>query len=245
MNETFWGLYETQISALRNSTSSEDANMIMLETAKFLVENIDLSENTLNVYDKFGIRKLFAGYNALGGAVNEFYDTQREYLDPAARNGAIGQKLTATSEQICNTALELKLLQEKESELLKKEEELTKLEKELTVWSEKVIHLRNVEQNAAKEVECYEEAYKKLEKAIKEYDDEVSFWEAHLGENSRITNKMKAYGVPSIGNLLDSIEKIKENIQFDLKALDTLIKKIMEDERQIREEVLKKQNKIV
>lgn len=36
MNETFWGLYEAQISALRTSTSPEEANQIMLETAKLL-----------------------------------------------------------------------------------------------------------------------------------------------------------------------------------------------------------------
>lgn len=44
MNDTFWGLYEAHISALRSCTMPEEANMILLETAKFLVEHIDLSD---------------------------------------------------------------------------------------------------------------------------------------------------------------------------------------------------------
>ena len=108
MNETFWGLYEAQISALRSCSSPEEANMIMLETAKFLVEHIDLSDATVSQYDKFGIRKLFAAHNALGGAVTSFYEAERDRLDPAARNGAIGQKLAAISEQITSTTEALK-----------------------------------------------------------------------------------------------------------------------------------------
>ena len=117
MNETFWGLYEAQISALRACASPEEANMIMLETAKFLVEHIDLSDATIAQYDKFGIRKLFAAHNALGSAVTTFYDTQKEQLDPAARNGAIGKKIDVIAEQITTTADALEKLKEFEKDL--------------------------------------------------------------------------------------------------------------------------------
>ena len=134
MNETFWGLYEAQIAALKDCKSPEEANLIMLETAKFLVEHVDLSDSTMGLYDKFGIRKLFAAHNALGAAVTAFYDAKKDVLDPGARNGAIGQKITTLTEQIASTAAALQQLQELEKDLFAKEDELKALEKELEDW---------------------------------------------------------------------------------------------------------------
>ena len=245
MNETFWGLYEAQISALRACSSPEEANMIMLETAKFLVEHIDLSDATVSQYDKFGIRKLFAAHNALGGAVTSFYEAERERLDPAARNGAIGQKLAAISEQITSTAEALKRLQELEKELFAKEDELISLERELEEWKQKAAHLQDTETNAAAGIQRYKDQYAQLEAAVTGHSEEIAFWEAHLGEDSAIIEKMKIYGVASIDGLLASIEKLKTNIRQDLKALDVVIKKIVDQEAQIRSVVLRKQNKIV
>ena len=242
MNETFWGLYEAQISALRSCSSPEEANMIMLETAKFLVEHIDLSDATIAQYDKFGIRKLFAAHNALGGAVTSFYDTQRDQLDPAARNGAIGQKLAAISEQITSTEDALKKLQELEKELFAKENELVALEKELEALEQKAAHLHDTEANAVSEIQRYKEQFDQLDTIIAGYTDEIAFWDSHLGEDSAIITKMKAYGVASIGDLLANIEKLKTNIRQDLRALDVVIKKIVDQESYVREAVLRKQN---
>lgn len=245
MNETFWGLYEAQISALRACASPEEANMIMLETAKFLVEHIDLSDATIAQYDKFGIRKLFAAHNALGSAVTTFYDTQKEQLDPAARNGAIGKKIDVIAEQITTTADALEKLKELEKDLFAKEGELVALEKELEELERKAAHLHDTEENAAAEIQRYKEQFEQLETIISGYTDEIAFWDAHLGENSAIIAKMKAYGVSSIGDLLASIEKLKANIRQDLKALDTVIKKVVDHEANVRAAVLRKQNKIV
>lgn len=245
MNETFWGLYEAQIAALRACASPEEANMIMLETAKFLVEHIDLSDTTIAQYDKFGIRKLFAAHNALGGAVTAFYDAKKEQLDPAARNGAIGKKIDSVSEQISTTASALKKLQELEKDLFAKEGELAALEKELEALEQKAAHLHETEDNAAKEIRRYKEQFEQLDAIMAGYADEIAFWEAHLGEDSAIIVKMRAYGVSSIGDLLASVEKLKTNIQQDLKALDTVIKKVVDQEAQIRDAVLRKQNKLV
>ena len=245
MNETFWGLYEAQISALRACASPEEANMIMLETAKFLVEHIDLSDTTIAQYDKFGIRKLFAAHNALGSAVTTFYDSQKEQLDPAARNGAIGKKIDTISEQISTTAAELEKLQELEKDLFAREGELVALEKELEELEQKAAHLHDTEENAAAEIQRYKEQFEQLDTIISGYTEEIAFWDAHLGEDSAIIAKMKAYGVSSIGDLLTSIEKLKANIRQDLKALDTVIKKIVDQEANVRTAVLRKQNKIV
>ena len=245
MNETFWGLYEAQISALRACSSPEEANMVMLETAKFLVEHIDLSDATVSKYDKFGIRKLFAAHNALGGAVTSFYEAERERLDPAARNGAIGQKLATISSQITSTAEALERLQKLEKELFAKEDELISLEKELEEWKQKAARLQDTETNAAAGIQQYKDQYAQLEAVVIKHTEEIAFWEAHLGEDSAIIEKMKIYGVASIDGLLSSIEKLKTNIQQDLKALDVVIKKIVDQEAQVRAAVLRKQNKIV
>ena len=245
MNETFWGLYEAQISALRACASPEEANMIMLETAKFLVEHIDLSDTTIAQYDKFGIRKLFAAHNALGGAVTAFYDAKKDQLDPAARNGAIGQKLTSISEQIDSTANDLEKLHKSEQELFAKEAELVALEKELGDMKQKVAHFHNLEANAAAEIQRYKEQFEKLDSIMTEYVDEIAFWDAHLGENSAIIANMESYGVSSVGELLNNIEKLKTNIRENLEALDTVIKKIVDQGMQTREAILRKQNKTV
>ena len=245
MNEIFWGLYEAQISALRTCSSPAEANMIMLETAKFLVEHIDLSDATIAQYDKFGIRKLFAAHNALGGAVTSFYDEQKDQLDPAARNGAIGQKLTIISEQITSTTDALKKLQELEKELFAKESELASLEKELEALKRKATHLHETEAKAAAEIRRYKEQFAQLDSIIAGYADEIAFWESHLGEDCGIVAKMRSYGVSSVEGLLSSIEKLKNNIQQDIKALDTVIKKIVDQEATVRAAVLRKQNKIV
>lgn len=245
MNEAFWGLYEAQISALRTCSSPEEANMIMLETAKFLVEHIDLSDATISQYDKFGIRKLFAAHNALGSAVTSFYEAKKDQLDPAARNGAIGQKITTISEQITSTADALKKLQKLEKELFAKESELAALEKELEEWKQKAAHLRDTEANAAAEIQRYKEQFDQLDAVVTGYADEIAFWEAHLGEDSAIIEKMKTYGVASIDGLLSSIETLKSNIRQDLRALDVVIKKVVDQETQVRDAVLRKQNKIV
>lgn len=245
MNETFWGLYEAQISALRSCASPEEANMVMLETAKFLVENIDLSDTTIAQYDKFGIRKLFAAHNALGGAVTAFYDAEKDQLDPVARNGAIGKKIEAVSEQISTTAGALEKLQDLEKDLFAKEGELSALEKELAELEQKAAHLHETESNAAAEIQRYKEQFEQLDAIMAGYAEEIAFWEAHLGEDSAIIAKMKAYGVSSIGDLLSNIENLKTNIQQDLKALDLIIKKVVDQEAIVKDAVLRKQNKIV
>ena len=245
MNETFWGLYEAQMSALRACSSPEESNMIMLETAKFLMENIDLSSATIAQYDKFGIRKLFAAHNALGGAVTSFYDSQKDKLDPAARSGAIGQKITTLTEQIDSTDKALKQLQELEKDLFAKEDELNTLKKELEDWQRKAKHLQETETTAAAEIQKYKDQFEQLDAVISGHADEIAFWEAHLGEDSEIIRCMSVYGVSSLQDLLTSINKLRDSIQYDLKALDAVIGKVVKAEEAAKDAILKKQNKIV
>lgn len=245
MNETFWGLYEAQIAALKACQSSEDANLIMLETAKFLVEHVDISDSTMSLYDKFGIRKLFAAHNALGTSVTVFYNTKKDVLDPGARNGAIGQKIDTLTEQITSTAAALQKLQELEKDLFAKEDELKALEKELQDLQQKAEYLRKTESTAAAEIQKYKNQFEQIDAIMTGYAEEIAFWEAHLGENSEIVRCMSVYGVSSLQDILSNINELRENIQYDLKALDTVIGKIINAEQSMRNAVLKKQNKLI
>lgn len=245
MNETFWGLYEAQIAALKDCKSPDEANLIMLETAKFLVEHVDLSDNTMGMYDKFGVRKLFAAHNALGSAVTGFYDAKKDVLDPGARNGAIGQKIATLSEQITSTATALQQLQELEKDLFAKEDKLKALEKELEDWQQKAKHLRETQATAAAEIQKYKDQFEQLDAIMTGYAEEVAFWEAHLGENSEIVRCMSVYGVSSLQDLLNNINKLRDSIQYDLKALDAVIGKVVKAEETAKDAILKKQNKMV
>ena len=126
-----------------------------------------------------------------------------------------------------------------------KEGELAALEKELEELKQKAAHLHETEDNAAAKIQSYKVQFEQLDAVMAGYADEIAFWEAHLGEDSAIIVKMKAYGVFSIGDILSSVEKLKANIRQDLRALDMVIKKVVDQEAQIKEAVLRKQNKLV
>ena len=245
MNETFWGLYEAQIAALKDCNSPDKANLIMLETAKFLVEHVDLSDGTMGLYDKFGIRKLFAAHNALGTSVTAFFDSKKDVLDPGARSGAIGQKIATLTERIASADAALQQLKELEKDLFAKEDELKALEKELEDWQRRAKHLRETETTAATEIQKYKDQFEQLDAIMAGYAEEIAFWEAHLGEDSAIIDKMKVYGLSYVEDLLAGIEELKANIQQDLKALDMIIKKVVDQEAYVRAAVQRKQNKIV
>ncbi len=245
MNETFWGLYETQIAALKACATPAEENMVLLETAKFLIENLDCSETTMGQYDKFGIRKLFAAHNALGGAVVSFYDNQRSALDPAAQTGAIGKKITAVSEQIKDTSTSLQQLQVLESDLLARENELIALQGDLESWRQKVNQLRAIDEAAESQIQQYQEQFTQLDKIVAEHTQELRFWEAYLEEDSNIVQSMSAYGISSVQGLLDRIGQLQGNISSGLKTLDAMIGTVVKSEEAARDAILKKQNKLV
>lgn len=245
MNDTFWGLLGAQIEALKNAATPEESNTILLETAKFLAGSVDVSQCALSGYNKFAIRKLFASYGALGADVCSFYENAKSLLDPAAQAGTIGKKIESTAAQITAVESALKELTEQENALFAKEGELAAKEAELRAMRNKAEHLRNSEANTAREIENYKKQFQQLDVAAREYQEELAFWKAHLGEDSTIINNMKAYGVGSIGDLLSGVDTLKTNIQQDLKALDTLIEKVVKDEELLRNEILRKQNKMV
>lgn len=331
MDSTFIGLLQSQISSLQESESNSDSNIIVLETIKLLLRNVDLSSETLSQYDKFGMRRLFAAYGEVGKQVCSFYDGGKPYLDPAALNGSIGKTITETAGQIEATTVAFDEMTIKEADLLKKEEELRALDSKYKTLQEKTAELKAIHETVSDavisaiekeneqmeadikkgkkrketvadenkklrkllseveeantevdderrriktnitaiiekhhdeieaiytgssksldeikaDIERYIREFETLDAAVLEYAKTRAFYEMWLGENSTIIETMRKYGLESIGQLADAINNAKANTEYELKAYDTVVKKIVTAEEAAREAIEKKQNKIV
>ena len=168
MDATFLGLLNAQINTLQQSETDAESNFIILETVKLLMDNLNVSEDNLSLYDKFGIRRLFASFGEVGKGVCTFFDEQRSFLDPQALNGSIGTTLKKTSDQIESILNAIKELEEKEDELLNKEEELRKLNDEYKKLADKTVSLREIAQKVSDSViKSICEENSKLEEDIK------------------------------------------------------------------------------
>lgn len=331
MDATFIGLLQSQISALQESGSNSDSNIIVLETIKLLLRNMDLSSETLSQYDKFGMRRLFAAYGEVGKQVCSFYDGSKPYLDPAALNASIGKTITQTAEQIEATTAAFDEMTIKEADLLKKEEEMRALDSKHKSLQSKATELKAIyetvsdvvisaiekeneqmeadikkgkkrketvsdeneklrkllsgveeantevddEQRRIKtnitaiiakhhdeieaiymcssksldeikaDIERYIREFETLDAAVLEYAKTRAFYEMWLDENSTIIETMRKYGLESIGQLAEAINNARANAEYELKAYDTIVKKVVTSEEAAREAIAKKQNKVV
>ena len=330
IDKTLWGLVETQLEALKNADRKE-ANTLLLETAKLLISQIDVSEKVITEYDKFDIRELFAAYSDFASKAVSFYTVNQDKLDPAALNGKLGQKLSSATVEVQSVSTALKSLKETEEDLIKTEAELETIKKEYDSLLEKVLSLRTIrdtmtpsvlramqeeidnleieikksskehgklkkeldkvndeyqeickelsvladskiekcdqlidvitrhfdtlrvlfenEQISADEmlakISEYKELYKKLEESVSETSDVLALYELQMGENSKIVDSMKKYGVKSLASALDDIDRIKKTIEDDIKAYDLILQKVVKGEEGIRAEIERRQGKKV
>ena len=331
MDATFIGLLQSQIKSLQGSESANDSNIIILETIKLLLDNVDSSSDTLSQYDKFGMRRLFAAYGEVGKKVCTFYNDGKPYLDPSALNGSIGKTVIETSEQIIRTSAAFDELTAKEAELLTRENELKEIEAKYTSLRSKTAELRTLadtvsesaisvieseneqleteikkgkkrkdsvddenkrlrkllsevedantevdsEQRRIKtnitaiiekhhdeiksvysgsgksldeiksDIERYISEFETLDSAVVEYAKTKAFYETWLGENSTIIETMRKYGLESIAQLADAIQTAKSNAEYELKAYDSIVKRIITAEETAREAIGRKQNRLI
>lgn len=331
MDATFIGLLQSQINSLQESEAISDSNIIILETIKLLLRNVDLSADTLSLYDKFGMRRLFAAYGEVGKQVCTFYDGSKSYLDPAALQGSIGKTITETEGQIEATVVAFDEMSIKEADLLAKEDELKAIDAKYKVLQDKTTELRAIHETVSEsvistiekeneqleadikkgtkhretvadqnkklrkllseveeanteiddeqrriktnitaiiekhhdeiqaiyvgssksldeikaDIERYISEFESLDAAVLEYAKTRAFYSTWLGENSTIIETMRKYGLESIGQLADVINNAKANAEYELKAYDTVVKKVVTAEETAREAIAKKQNKVV
>lgn len=330
LDKNFWGLLESQLEALKIS-EDKDANIVLLETAKLILSNVDASAETLKSYDKFDIRELFAIYADVASSATDFFESNRELLDPAALSGSIGKKLEIATSEIASTKRSLETIKTTEKLLLENEEELLSLKKtykeldakiselkavkdmmspeiiekmksdvelykievqkleaeykqiegELKDLSEELSDIKTSVSNAHEDkmhlsnemiaiiskhyktlkmlfenhnkdvdeliasIKEYQDAYNSMENELSTYTDTLSIYEEYLGENSKIVESMKKYGVKSLNSALDDITRIKNTIDSDLAAYDLIIQKILIHEEDIRKELSRRQGKMI
>lgn len=91
----------------------------------------------------------------------------------------------------------------------------------------------------------YQEIYARMENEVAQNAETLSAYEAYLGENSKIVESMKKYGVKSLESALEDISRIKKTIDEDLSAYDLILQKILLHEEDIKKELERRQGKMV
>ena len=177
VDKNFWGLLETQIETLKNS-SGKDANTLLLETAKLLLSQVDSSEAALEAYDKFDIRELFAAYADFATETSAFYDANKGKLDPVALNGKMGQKLESAISENKRISDALTELNQNEKALLAEETELEHNKKEYADLSAKVESLREIRDTMTPAV-------------LKAMKEEIDDLESQIKKSSKEHGKLK------------------------------------------------------
>lgn len=89
----------------------------------------------------------------------------------------------------------------------------------------------------------YQATYSRLEVETAQNAETLSAYEAYLGENSKIVESMKKYGVKSLNAVLDDISRIKKTIDDDLAAYDLILQKVIIHEEEIRKGIERRQGR--
>lgn len=244
MDATFIGLLQSQINSLQESEADSDSNIIILETIKLLLCNVNLSADTLSLYDKFGMRRLFAAYGETGKQICSFYDSCKYYLDPAAMIGSIGKTITETEGQIKATTAAFDEMSTKEADLLAKEDELRANDAKYKVLKDKTTELRAIHETVSEDViSAIEKENEQLEADIKKgkkhkeaVADENKKLRKLLSEveetNTEVDNEQSKIKM----NIIDIIQKNYDEIQAIFMGRRESLDAIKADiERSIRE----------
>ena len=91
----------------------------------------------------------------------------------------------------------------------------------------------------------YKSLYERLKDTVSETSEILSLYELQMGEDSKIVESMKKYGVKSLASALDDIDRIKRTIEEDIKAYDLILQKVLKGEEGIRAEIERRQGKNV
>lgn len=236
VDKNFWGLLETQIETLKNS-SGKDANTLLLETAKLLLSQVDSSEAVLEAYDKFDIRELFAAYADFATETSVFYDVNKGKLDPAALNGKLGQKLESAISENERISKALTELNENEKALFAEETELERHKQEYSDLSAKVESLREIRDTMTPAVlKAMKEEIDELESQIKKSSKEHGKLKKELEDVTAEAQEIEKELSVIADSKVEKCNQVKSVIQ---KHFDTL-KVLFEHEQLNADEMLAK-----
>ena len=147
MNADLLGQLDTQVKYIKSAETGKDANELMLETINILIEGIDKSKETLDDYDEDEMRGLFITFGTVAKSACDFYESSKDYLDPAARSNALGQLLETTKQEITEKNALMKKIEEDSTQLLEDESELNKISFEYETLRDKTLKLQEIKKN--------------------------------------------------------------------------------------------------
>jgi len=90
------------------------------------------------------------------------------------------------------------------------------------------------------EIDSYIEQYSRFEDDFAEIKALHSNYELHLGENSRVSNELKKYGILSIRSFSDEIMRLETDVGRELARYDELIRGIIKEQELIKEALISK-----
>ena len=151
IDSTFYGLLSTQIEEMKSANSAQQ-NKLLLQIAKLALAEIDTSEGVMAEYDKLDTRVLFSTFGDIGVLIREFFEENKERLDPVALNGKIGEKLLETTAAIAETTDSIKQLEVTEAKLLSAEPQLRSLQAQYQDLKARLDELRTIQNVATPEI---------------------------------------------------------------------------------------------
>lgn len=209
MDKTALGLLKTQIESLENSDNVKEQNILLLNTAKLLLDNINYSEAVLKLYDSMETRKIFSSFARVSESACAFFESSKDFLDPKALNGSLGQKLTSTTAQTSKISDFLESIKIKEEKLLAKEKELTVLKEEYDALQNTVDKLKKIEATVTPEI-------------IEELKTEVTSRETKIEENNKVKGEIQQQ-IKEAQQVLSETEQINVSLNEEKQEIETNI----------------------
>lgn len=243
MNKTTIGLLDTQVSALKSVESEKEENLIILEIARLLLDNVKVTDSAIDSSDKLSTRTLFASYGSIGSSVCDFYEGAKTYLDPTAASGAIGNNLSEVTEKIERVNCAFNELERNEKELLEKEEDLIAAEMKLNELKKRTEHLHELEKSCDCEIDEYKNDIYDIQNRIQTKDEVLKNYKALLGENNAIVRSMQQKEIKSMRDVVLKVNELIQKIDLSIKELEDALLQIVLAEEEHRNEILKMQNK--
>jgi vacuolar-type H+-ATPase subunit I/STV1 len=231
MNATHLGILENNIEVLKSASNKAESHETTWESIRLLLESLDFSQEELAAFDRKEIVKVASRMKAVAQKACDFYRVCSEPgigFDLKTENAKIDEKLKASTAMIEETNQLLEKLTQQEAELLKREGELQKLSEEHKVLQEKVALLKEIEATVGDGMEVREK---------------FEFYKLHLGENSKIYESLKSFGIALSEDIRQQVEAVKSAFENELQRYDDILTGLLQGLEDMKNETLEKQNR--
>jgi len=245
------GKLGTRLSETKNEIeeTAKQLNTIKEQEAEFLSSESELSlvkKEYESLNDK--VKELHTIHDTMTPAIldsmkDEIENLEKEIKQAAKQKEKLADKLTKLRTEYEPIAEELA---EKKTEYTEYSEAIVSYITDHYFSLKLLFEKHNLDIDRIKEqIQEYQKLYARLEDTVKEPAELLAVYEAQIGENGVIVESMKKYGVKSLSDALDDIDRIKNEISENLNAYDLILKKVVEHEEGVRQIIERRQGKIM